>query len=240
MAKLELEPKKFENRTFRDLRDADVAAALTEATLVRCTIERCTYGATAKSPPERRSIRNVSLRDCRVSGNCSVGPIVVDEVDIEHCISEGLFIARGAVYRHVRLRGRFGRMLLSFLPTLVYSDTEIEAFRRADRAFYEKVDWALDISAIECDELDIRNVPARLIRRDPRSQVVVNYEKVSALRSVWEGLELSGTPWQTALRNVLQWKLEDMVLVAPKGLDSYERLVDGLRLLQAAGVAEPD
>jgi len=169
-----------------------------------------------------------------------VGPIVVENLDAENCRSDRLFIAWGAVYRHVRLYGRFGRMLLTFLPTPVYSHEEIESFRLADRAFYETVDWALDISAIECEELDIRNVPVRLIRRDPRSQVVVKYEKVLALRSVWEGLDMSGTPWQTSLRNVLLWKLEDKVLVAPKGLDSYERHIDVLRLLRDAGVAEPD
>ena len=73
----------------------------------------------------------------------------------------------------------------------------------------------MDISQGEFEEFELRGVPARLVRRDPETQVIVRLEKVQAMQKIWRDLDLAGTPWPIAFQNMSQWGLEDTVLVAP-------------------------
>ena len=43
----------------------------------------------------------------------------------------------------------------------------------AGQAFYQKIDWALDISRGEFRDLELKGIPARLVRRDPETQLIV-------------------------------------------------------------------
>ncbi len=112
------------------------------------------------------------------------------------------------------------------------------AFDEANAQYYETVDWALDISEARFYECDIRGIPARLIRRDPETQVVVTREK--ALMGKWKELDLSKTYWATGIQFMLNRGDRDVVLVAPKRDPKYPDLLDGLKLLRDAGVAEPE
>jgi len=44
-------------------------------------------------------------------------------------------------------------------------------FDEANAEYYSTVDWALDIGRGEFVELDLRSVPAHLVRRDPETEV---------------------------------------------------------------------
>jgi hypothetical protein len=103
------------------------------------------------------------------------------------------------------------------------------------------VDWALDISEALFKEFDMHGVPARLVRRDPATQVIVTREK--ALQPGWRSkLDPSNTFWPFVIDLFLQDGEPDIVLVAPKGKrkKDYLSLLDGLNDLRQAGVAEPD
>jgi hypothetical protein len=77
-----------------------------------------------------------------------------------------------------------------------------------------------------------------LIRRDPATQVVVTRDK--AMQGTWRNVDLSGTHWATSLQFMLNRGDEDIVLVAPKRHRKFKVLLDGLKRLRDAGVAEPD
>jgi hypothetical protein len=237
---LRAEKNMIDGQTFQLLSDPELPESLTDATLTRCTFVACTFGTTARAPSDRRNIRSVVLRNCKAMSNCSLGPAILESVEISDLSTQGLCIAWGAVYKHVRFRGSCGRFMSSFLPTPVHSAQKVALFERANRSYYERVDWAIDISRAEFEEIDIRNVPARLIRRDPETQVVVRRDKIEATRNTWQNLDLAGTPWANSLANVLRWGLEDKVLVAPKRSRDFAKWLSGLKLLQRAGVAEPD
>jgi hypothetical protein len=113
-----------------------------------------------------------------------------------------------------------------------------QAFADANAAYYRTVDWALDISEAEFIGADLDGVPARLIRRDPASQVVITREKT--LEGRWRQLDLSATHWATRIACFLRAGHPDLVLVAPKRSRSYRRLLEGLQRLRDAGVAEPE
>jgi hypothetical protein len=228
------------DQRFEMLGDRELPRVLSDATLERCWFFACHYGMTATSPGDRRRIKNVEINACKATNNSWLGPVLVEDVTINGLQTRGLCIAWGAVFRHVRIRGRCGRFMLTSPPTTSTPPIVVRQFERDNEAFYEGTDWALDISKGEFEELDIRSVPADLIRRDPETQVVVRIAKVEATQHVWRCLELSGTPWGLALSNMLQWRLESTVLVAPKRRKDVAHWVAGLRLLQKEGIADID
>jgi hypothetical protein len=113
-----------------------------------------------------------------------------------------------------------------------------KAFDEANAEYYKSVDWALDISQGEFQELDINGVPARLIRRDPETQVVVTREKV--LEGRWKDLPLRETIWSIVFEVLLESNDNDVILMAPKRHRKFREYLADLRTLQKAGVAEPD
>ena len=114
----------------------------------------------------------------------------------------------------------------------------VDLFRAANAEYYRHVDWALDISQGEFKELDIRDVPVRLIRRDPETQFIVKREV--ALRGHWRNLDFRETLWRTWISEFLEHEEQDVVLVAPKRHPKFRSYLADLQLLRRAGVAEPD
>jgi hypothetical protein len=230
----------IDSQKFKMLGDPELPRQLSGATVRDCWFFACDYGMTAKVPSERRWIRDVQIVRSKATNNSSLGPIVVEDVDVDGLLTGGVCIAWGAAFRHVRIRGRCGKFMLSFIPPTSRSVDEIRQFELDNQRIYEGTDWALDISEGEFEELDIRNVPADLVRRDPETQIVVRRGRVEAMQQVWRKLDLSGTPWETSLTNMLAWGMADKVLVAPKRRSDFQLWLSGLRLLQKEGVAESD
>ena len=94
------------------------------------------------------------------------------------------------------------------------------------------------ISEARFKDCDIRGIPARLIRRDPETQVVIRRE--NAMTGKWRGLDLSGTHWSVAIEWFLKSGDQDCVLAAPRRASNFTKLLDGLRKLRDIGVAEAD
>lgn len=115
---------------------------------------------------------------------------------------------------------------------------EQAAFDKANVEYYKTVDWALDITEGRFYECELQRVPARLIRRDPETQIILFREK--ALHGDWKKLDLSKTHWATSIEFFLEQGDPDVVLVAPKQHPKFDDLLDGLKMLRDAGIAEPD
>jgi hypothetical protein len=60
------------------------------------------------------------------------------------------------------------------------------------------------------------------------------------MKGKWRELDLSETHWPTAIEFFLEEGTPDTVLVAPKRDRNYPVLLEGLRKLRKAGIAEPD
>lgn len=218
--------------------DRDSGAFFESLEFRSCRFEGMSLSITL-NPALRSTVRNVALVGCEERG-CSLGPAVVEDVLVDGLKTRGLFQAWGAVFKHVRLRGKVGDVMVSdkVNPALATPGQQ-RTFDVENAEYYSRVDWALDISEAEFTGApDFRGVPARLVRRDSATQVVVTREK--AMKGTWRTLDLSRTYWPTALEFLLEFGNRDVVLVAPKRHRKFSDLVDGLRLLRDAGVAEPD
>jgi hypothetical protein len=228
--------KVFENREFISFSDRR-GRTFSDLEFRRCRFEDSAISVNLN--PRRRSIvRNVKLVQCEVRG-CVVYAAILEDVVVDRLKTHQVLQTWAAVFKHVTLKGKIGRIMISSaVAPGVAKPRDQRAFDGANAAYYSGVDWALDVSEAEFEECDIRGVPAHLIRRDPETQVVVTREK--ALPGGWRKLDLSGTHWATAIELFLERGYQDTVYVAPKRHPRYWALLDGLKKLRDAGVAEPD
>jgi len=156
-------------------------------------------------------------------------PANIEDALIENLKTYNLLMCMGAVFKHVELKGRIGKIMIR----------DQEGFEGAYLDYYRTVDWALDISKAEFQELDLRSVPAKLVIRDPETQVVV--KRYKAEEGLWKQLPLSHTWWPVSLQWFVKRKeCDDVVLVAPKRHPRFKELLGGLQLLRREGIAEPD
>jgi hypothetical protein len=227
----------FEKQQFERFYDQDSGRTFSGIEFRKCSFLSSVISIT-RDPTLRSTVRDVKLLQCEQRG-CALKGAVVEDVLVDGFKTNGLFQTWGAVFKHVTLRGKIERVMISpSVAPSVATQKQQRAFDEANAAYYATVDWALDISEAEFHEIDIRRVPARLIRRDTKTQVVVTRER--AMEGRWRTLDLSKTDWATWIDLFLKDGDPDLVLAAPKRDRRYRDLLDGLTALRDAGVAEPD
>ena len=206
----------------------------------RCEFTNCALSLTT-DVNKRSMVRDILVKECSANG-CTVGPAIFHNVTVETLRTNDLLIVWGALFSHVKLVGEIGKLKLNTYVHHVDRRPEIQKpFDDAREKFYASTDWALDISEARFREFEFRGIPARLVRRDPSSQVVVTRER--AMRHGWrERLSASNTLWPFMIQLFLKDGDADMVLVAPLAAAKAKRdvLLAGLRELRELGVAEPD
>jgi hypothetical protein len=226
----------LEKQEFRSFYDQDSGRTFSDLEFRKCHFVSCAISI-ARDPRLRSTVRSVKLIQSEQHG-CTLDTAIVEDVLVDGLKTNGLFQAWGAVFKHVTLHGRIGRVMISpAVATGTATAQQQRAYDEANAAYYAKVDWALDIREAEFEECEIQRVPAHLIRRDPATQLVVTRDK--AMRGEWRALDLSKTHWATSLDFLLERGDADVVLVAPKRHRKYQDLLEGLKMLRDAGVAEP-
>lgn len=216
---------------------------LDDVELRRCTFTDCQHPGW-QEPNERPTLRRVNAVRCHVRAS-EVGPVIAEDCVVDtiwfHRGMWGPQLVAGCAFKHVVMRGnvtgglRFGISSVwhrTSPPPPVAQDP----FYRANIAYYADVDWALDISeayftAVEMSWCDI---PARLIRRDPETQVVVTRDS------------LTGGDWRAACGDSPQWVgierflesgLPDTVLVAARRSKRFATDKAAIDRLCAEGIA---
>lgn len=233
----------FEAQEFVGFYDRSSGKTFSDLEFRRCRFVSSDISMTAK-PRRRSTVRNVRLLDCEEAG-CAVSTAIIEDVLVDGLRTRGTLLIHGAVFKHVTLRGKIGRIMISATAGGgIPRAAEQRAFDEANAVYYAGVDWALDIREGIFEDVDLRGVPGKLILRDPETQVLITRAK--AVEGQWRQLDLSKTYWPTLLDIFLQdTKYDSTVLAVPKRMSrtgswTYEDLLNGLRLLREHGVAEPD
>ncbi len=228
----------YRDQQFEDFTDRDSGAVLGDVEFHNCYFEGCALSIT-DDPKKRCIIRNVKLVNCSQRG-CSIDPAIIEDVLVDGFDTHGQGVQIwGAVFNRVVLRGKIDLLMISSVVDVMGDKPQVQqAFDEANAEYYRNVEWALDISQGEFKELDIRGLPARLIRRDPETQVVVTREK--ALEGKWKDLPFRERLWKSWLTSFLRADEPDVVLAAPKRHRKFRDYLADLKLLQEAGVAERD
>jgi hypothetical protein len=229
--------KIYSNQEFRSFYDRNSHRLFQDLEFRKCRFVSCSISIT-ENPKRRSTVKAVKLIQCEEIG-CALETVIAEDVILDGLKTSDLFQCWGAVFKHVVLKGNVGRVMISpIIAAGMAKPKDQSTFDEANTRYYESVDWALDISEARFYECDIRRVPARLIRRDPETQVVVTREK--ALLGNWKDLDLSKTYWKGWIEHFLRDGDSDVVLVAPKRHPKYQDWLEGLKMLRDAGVAEPD
>lgn len=224
----------FENQEFTSFYDR--GGNLYEDLLFR----KCKFISSSVSITEdvarRSTVRNVTLERCRVVGS-ALECAVVEDVLVDGLQTSDLHQAWGAVFKHVTLRGKIGRLMtIPRLGPRSRGTPEQAALEAANAAYYQEVNWALDISEAQSVELQLRGIPSHLIRRDTETQVVVTRQ--AALAGDWRDLQsVERTVYGLSIQRMLDGGADDVLLVADKRARDFKELLAGINDLRAAGIA---
>jgi hypothetical protein len=227
--------KTIQNKEFHSYIDRNSGKTFSDLEFLNCYFVECKISV-AQKPSRRSTIRNVKFINCEQRG-CTLYTAVVEDVILNSIKTNGLFQTWGAVFKHVTIKGKIGRIMTSpRIRVLIAPPEQQKLFDVANEAYYRNVDWALDIREAQFEEADLRGIPANLVLRDPETQFILTRER--ALNSKLENIDLSGTYWKTAIEIFLSSDAQDEVFVAPKSHPRFRPLLAGLWALRDAGVLE--
>jgi hypothetical protein len=228
----------FRDRVFEGWDEFDSGRTHAGMTFTDCEFRSCILALDKQDLSLTARVTDMVFRRCAVTA-CDVTAAIVEDVLVDGLRTSGLFQTWATVFKHVTLKGKIDRLMLSDVFSPNYPTSQFQqVVAKAHADYYAAVDWALDISEAEFKELDCRGVPSRLVRRDPETQIMVTRERVLASG---DAVTAGGDFWQGMLNLFLQMEsYSDAVFVAPKRSRRFKELQTGLRLLREAGVAEPD
>ena len=216
---------KYEGQEIHRAKLFTPGATIEGVELKRCTLRNC-YAASKRgqAPITIRHIRaeKTTLKSATASF-CAFEDVVIDGLK-----TSGVEFVRSCVFKHVTLKGRIEKLVLA-------NEHGDDGAWMSD--YYADVDWALDITEAVVKELDIRNVPASLVRRDVATQAVIRRENLPSDYTKPKKLRLA----DVCIDYMLDWDREDCILIAPKGNKKlFPEVMEEIRTLREAGIADPD
>lgn len=191
----------------------------------RCVFRDCNLGAPAS---QLLSVRGVVLDRCTFHGG-HLYPSRIEDSRLEAAhFRHGPVFLRGIDFVRVVFQGRIkGTLVIEQCPPAMLARSGVD-------------DWALDISGAEFTGLELRGIPARLVRRNPETQAVVRRDRL--LDGRWQGLNLG--VFRITLRDLIAGIVDgnatDKVLVAATLGPHADKQRAALAELRRAGIAETD
>lgn len=225
-----------EGRTFRGLTDRAGACRVEDAEFRRCTFRDCLVSA--EDVRSRPTIRNTVIADCEEQ-SCSVSDMVIEDVTVDGLKAKDLLVIADCAFKHVTLRGKLGSLKITRgFSALVKRRPQLQAaLDRANAAYHADVDWAIDISAGEFEDLDVDGVPLSLIRRDEETQVVLSGSV--ALGGEWRRVPEFAKTWGPRVDALLKVGLgPELLLVAAKGHREFKADLGGITALRKSGLIQ--
>lgn len=226
----------YNNALIEDFIDEDSSEIYENMQFTRCTFDGCLVSQT-NNPLYRSVMRNMTFNNCLLYRNCNTGCGILENITIENLRTNGLIRIQSSVFKHVTIKGNIGKIMINNLHWS-FDDLVLKSFERENEEYYRKVDWALDISEAKFLEVDIRGIPAHLIKRDLRTQKIITRDK--ALTIDWDKVKLKNRIFAISISSFLDREDKDLILIAPKRSNKFEDLVYDLRILEEAGYLEED
>jgi hypothetical protein len=202
----------------------------------RLCIQRCEFDGIKITPDaygERHMVvEGVEISDSRVGAatvrgayfkDCSVSNLRLNKKSVMH----------GCLFEHVTLAGKIREVGIYREMVGVWDPKPFNEF--ADFVWAAQTEWALDISNLDCPDVDIRGIPSRLMHLDPEYQAVVSAD--AARSGAWNKIDLGETGFNLTIWLLEMGGWEDIVLAAPRTGRSRDAKLRAIDLLRKAGVA---
>ncbi len=145
------------------------------------------------------------------------------------------------LFDHVTLKGKIGNIKINNSGFDLYDKPEIQKKLDSLRQdFYSKTDWALDISEAKFLNFSCEGIPADIIKRDNKTQVVIKREKFNSIEMLDSNFQKEHSDLYFILQMFLRSQEEDIVLITPLGRAAryHKPIFDGLMKLRKMGIAE--
>jgi hypothetical protein len=167
---------------------------------------------------------------------------IIEDVVVENTkAGRGPIFLRGNAYKHVVFRGKIGHTEIrgKMFPSTFLSAKKQEEIKciwdDANAEFYKTVDWAIDIRDASFGSFSISGIPSHLVRRDPKTSVVVTREQ--AILGEWRNLPWAHGVYEITLGMLIDDGYSDVVLIACKRSRRFKDDLLDLQLLRDAGIA---
>jgi len=228
----------YRNQIFNSLIDRGQALHFSEIACYDCDFRNCALSLT-KDIDKRATVSDVLFKNCTISAS-DIGPAILKRVQIDGLVTDSLFIIWGAVFDQVIFSGKIGKIKINRHVHHVDRSEDVQRpFDEFRESFYEHSEWAIDISRAKFRLLEITGIPAKRIRRDPETQMVVTRER--AVDPKWRSrVSAENKHWPFAIDMFLATGEADRVLVAPRigPKKQTDKLLAELRELRDLGVVE--
>ncbi|GLW64880.1 hypothetical protein Arub01_31240 [Actinomadura rubrobrunea] len=173
-------------------------------------------------------VRDVTAKRCRTNA-CTVHGVRFEDVTVDGLACDHLSLG-GCLFKHVTLKGKIGPILTTPVNTL--SEETTAAMNAAMVAYYQDVDWALDISEAEFSDAGFSMVPGELVRRDPETQFLLRREVVvPAMDSLPRVVRIEASRFEDT-------PFDSIVAVAPRRSKHFERYLAEFQQAREAGLVE--
>lgn len=215
------------DQTFRNVR---LRASQERFSFQRCTFEACSISV-VRDATTRLIVSDGEIIDCKIRGGGLRG-IHLRDITARNLRFFSAPQILGCVFEHVTLGGKMNQLIINGeLPTV----DDPDLFEESARAAYRTIDWAIDISELDCPDLSVRGIPGRLIKRDRQRQLVVTREQ--ALAAPWQEADLRDTNFAAAIDQMLEQGWPEIVLSASRAGPHAERTQSAIQSLIAIGLS---
>src|SRR5918992_623753 len=211
------------------------------------SIRRCRFAMfqhpVQRELADRPTLRRITVERCHFTAS-DIGPIILEDSTIDtiwfHRGIWGPQMFVGCAFKHVVIRGAVHGSI-AFVPSddwwrdHILEPATTDPTVKANERYYSGVDWALDISHAEFTGVEMyrSGIPARLVRRDAETQVMVTRSSVAM--ADWRRACGDSSQW-VAIERFLDSGFADTVLIAPKRSKYLEADVAAFRRLRDIGV----
>jgi hypothetical protein len=147
--------------------------------LTNCEIFGC-WVDVPPDPHNRAVFRNIEMVN-NVFDEVSLEGVVVEDSTVDGVRTfDKLVLVNGCLFRHVTFKGFFEFVIVNPGLSALWSRELSDRYEKDNSRFWDSLiaegDWALDISGVS-GSLDLRGIPAQLIRRNPEVQAVMTFEQ---------------------------------------------------------------
>lgn len=232
--------KNIEDHTFDELLVHD-GQIISDIQLNRCTF-RAGIISRSHAPSHRPTICNARLNDC-IAHNAYIDGAIIEDTHVHNIRHQHTPIfLRANVYRHVTLSGTIGAIEIRGGMGVSLLDHDDETQRqikdewdRVNLAYYESVDWAIDIRDARFSSFSVSGIPSRLIRRDLETTAVVSKDIASEMK--WRKLAYNSSLYNLCISALLEEGYDDVVLVACRDSKYFKEQMEDLGTLRQAKIA---
>jgi len=186
--------------------------------------------------------KNVKFNNCSFVF-CTFGPAIFEKVEFNNIKFEDYGIFWSPLFNKIKLKGKFTSFRLNSNGFMLDNKPKIQDKLDNIRAkFYEKVDWALDISEAKFSSFDYNGIPGKLFIRDSDTQFLITKKDFNSLELLDNSFKDNFSYLMMYLEDFIESNAEDIVIPVPlaKPKKFREPILEGLRELRRLGFAKKD